>query len=122
MAKPTYNDMLPNVQVIEDVNAITATVSPTAPGVFIPWDFFNAVGMSNPVSLDNPEALLAAVLLAAEPWYRADTTEQPNIEFDQSRPTIISRNGENKLAYQMGVTLYQDFTLPTIDPDLIATS
>lgn len=122
MAKPTFADILPGVEVVEDVADIAATVSPTSPGVFIPWTLFSAQGVDNLESLDNPEAVLTAIIMAAKNFYRTDTTEQPNIEYDEPRPTIISRNNENKLAYQYGITFYQDFAMPNLDPDLVASS
>ena len=122
MAIPTFTDILPGVQVVTDLEDLSATVSEGQPGVFIPWSFFLSAGIQNPATLNNPEGILAAIIYYPYQWYRADSTEQPNIEYDPERPTILTRDGENKLAYQLGITLYQDFTVPGVDPDLVATS
>lgn len=122
MATPTFSDILPGVEVVENVNDITATVSASAPGVFIPWSFFQAAGVTDVATLDNVEGVLAAIVYYPYTWYRSDATEQPNIEYDPERPTILTRDGENKLAHQLGITLYQDFVVPGVDPDLVASS
>lgn len=122
MATPTMNDLIPGAKVIDDPADVTVMDLMGGPGFFIPMSFFAGTGMSDAASLENPEAVITSIIKQAALWYKNDTTEQPNIEIDQPRESVITRDNELKYGFSYGITFYQDFNAPTLDPDMVAIS
>jgi hypothetical protein len=116
------NDLIPGAKVIDETADLTVMDFMAGPALFIPMSFFAATGMNDAVNLENPEAVIAAIIKNVAVWYKNDTTEQPNIEVDQPRESVITRDSEQKYAFSYGITFYQDFTAPTLDPDMVAAS
>jgi hypothetical protein len=118
MAKPQFPDVLPQAILCDDVSDIPGTLSPTSPGVFLPAEFFTAVGLTDLTKLSNPETVILSVLLAAYDWYQTDTTEEPGLEFDVRRVAYdTDRNGQPAFSFSYGVTAYKTTTPPVLDPD-----
>ncbi len=122
MATPTMNDLIPGAKVIDETADLTVMDFMAGPALFIPMSFFAATGMNDPASLENPEAVITSIIKNAAIWYKNDTTEQPNIEIDQPRESTITRDSEQKYGFSYGITFYQDFAAPSLDPDLVAAS
>lgn len=120
MAKPTYNQILPNAIIVDDPSDLPNTVSPTSPGVFLPWEFFEAAGTDDPATLTDPESVITSVIKNMYAFYRNDGTENPAIEVDEVRTTITQRDNVDKFTWQYGLSIFQDFNAPTLDPDTIA--
>lgn len=120
MAKPTYAQILPSAIIVDDVADIPNTVSSTAPGVFLPWEFFTAAGMNDTDSLSDPESVITAIIKNMYDFYRNDGTENPGIEVDEVRTTVTQRDNQPKYTFQYGLSVFQAFNAPTLDPDTVA--
>jgi hypothetical protein len=105
-----------NAQLLTNDSQVNATAA--NPAIVIRFTDFNAEGLGNVASFEDPDRLLAAIIKKTQAWLSADNSEDPGTEVATPAKSFTTRNSVQVLSWLYYVNFFTpDPTAAQPDPD-----
>lgn len=117
MAQPNYNNYF-GAGAIYTTAETPAVATDNNPHLIIKFSDFADEGLTDPLSFQDPDKLLTAIIRKAQKWLATDNTEDPGTDITTPIKAFTTRNNEARISWLYYISFFTpDTSAAHPDPD-----